>query len=83
MNPNGSKSTFKERMENLPEGSFIEYNGKPYVISQSNRVIGWTPFGYTDFLKIPLNEEVDVLTPKSIVNTFRAGYLPRIHESAR
>lgn len=83
MNPNGSKSTYRETLGDLPEGSFISYNGKPYLISYSKRVIEWTPFGYTDFIKIPLTTEVDVLTPKSLVNSFRCGYLPQIHESAR
>src|SRR5436309_2326528 len=83
INPNGSKATYRETMENLPAGSFITYNGKPYLISHSNRVKAWTPFGYTDFITIPFTTEVNVLTPKSIVNAFRAGYLPRIHESAR
>ena len=81
MNPNGSKSTYRERLEDLPEGSFIEYNGKPYMIGHSNRVIGWTPFGYRDPIKIPHMEEVDVLTPKSIVRCFRSGYIPQTSES--
>jgi hypothetical protein len=83
INPNGSKFTYNERLGNLPECSFIEHNGKPYMIRQPNRVIHWTPFGYTDSIKLPLTMEVNVLTPKSIVNTYRAGYFPHIHESAR
>lgn len=83
MNPNGSKSTYREVLSDLPERSFIEYNGRPYIIGQSNRFIGWTPFGYTDSIYILPSTAVSVLTPKSIVNAFRCGYLPRIHESAR
>ncbi|HET7002858.1 MAG TPA: hypothetical protein VFI33_16145 [Puia sp.] len=83
MNPNGDKSTYREILGELPEGSFIEYNGRPYMIGHSNSVIGWTPFGYTDSIYIPPSTEVSVLTPKSIVNAFRSGYLPQIHKSAR
>jgi len=83
MNPNGSKSTYTEILGDLPEGSFISYDGKPYLISNSKRLIRWTPFGYTDFINLPFTIKVDVLTSKSIVNTFRAGYHPQIHESAR
>jgi len=83
MNPNGIKFTYKEILGDLPEGSFIEYNGKPYLISQSNRIMRWTPFGYADFIKIPLTAEVDVLTPKSIVHCFRSGYIPQTSESTR
>jgi hypothetical protein len=82
MNINGTKSTYTEKPGNLPEGSFIEYNGKPYVVRQSNRAILWTPFGYTDNIILPAVTEVNVLTPKSIINTFRAGYIPQIHETA-
>ena len=80
MNPDGSKATYRERLEDLPKGSFIEYNGKPYMTSHPDRVIKWTPFGYTDSIKIPHTTEVDVLTPKSIVNALRSGYIPQISE---
>jgi hypothetical protein len=83
MSPNGSKSTCREMLGGLPEGSFLEYNGEPYIISHPNRVTGWTPFGYSDSFKLPPATEVNVLTPKSIVNCFRSGYIPQIHESAR
>ena len=53
------------------------------MISYPDRVIHWTPFGYTDSIKLLPSTEVNVLTPKSIVNAFRSGYLPQINESAR
>ena len=83
MNHDGVKSTYGENLGNLPEGSFIEYFGKPYMVRHPNRVINWTPFGYTDFIQLPQATEVNVLTPKSIVNAFRSGYLPQINETAR
>jgi hypothetical protein len=79
----GGKSTYREKLGDLPVGSFIQYKDKPYIIRYPNRVIKWTPFGYTDTIKRPLATEVDVLTPKSIVNSFRSGYLPQINETAR
>jgi hypothetical protein len=83
INLKGGKSTHREKLGDLPEGTFIKYDGKPYMIWQQKRVLNWTPFGYTDILELARSIEVDVLTPKSIVNTFRSGYLPRIHETAR
>ena len=83
INQEGAKSTYKDNLGNLPEGSFIEYFGKPYMIRHSNRVINWTPFGYTDSIQLLPATEVNVLTPKSIVNMLQSGYLPQIHESAR
>jgi len=78
-----SKLTHKEKLGDLPEGTFIQYEGKPYVVRHSKRVIHWTPSGYIDTLEPALPTEVDVLTPKSIVNAFRSGYLPRIYETTR
>jgi hypothetical protein len=79
----GNKIAYREPVENLPEGCFIEYNGKPCMVIRLNHVIGWTPFGYAGYIKVPAATEVSVLTPKSIVNTLRAGYLPQIHETGR
>ena len=83
INMKGVKFTYREKRGDLPAGSFIEYNGKPYMIRFPNRVILWTPFGYTDSIKLPHTTEVNVLTPRSIVNAYRSGYLPQINESAR
>jgi hypothetical protein len=82
INMKEGKSTYGEKLVDLPQGSFIEYNGKPYMVVHSNRVIHWTSFGYTDCIKLPETTEVNVLTPKSVINTFRAGYLPQIHKTA-
>ena len=68
INQEGVKSTYSESLGNLPEGSFIEYFGKPYMVRNPNSVISWTPFGYTDSIQLPPATEVNVLTPKSIVN---------------
>ena len=83
INQAGAKSTYRDNLGNLPEGCFIEYFGKPYMVRHSNRVISWTPFGYTDFIQLLPATEVNVLTPKSIVNILQSGYLPQIHETAR
>jgi hypothetical protein len=81
--PTGNKTVYRENIETLPEGSFIEHNHKPYMVCRQNHVIGWTPFGYSGYLKLQANTVVNVLTPKSIVHTFRAGYAPQIHETAQ
>jgi hypothetical protein len=75
MDSNGMKVTYKEQLDLLPEGSFIEHEDKPFLILKSNLLIGWTAFGYQDSIELTKGIEVTVLTPKSIVNTFRAGYL--------
>ena len=73
----GSKVKYEDQMGTLPEGTFIELEGKPYLISKGF-IYGWSPLGYGEKKDFPNMETVTVLTPKSIVNTFRAGYLPTI-----
>ncbi|MES1160798.1 MAG: hypothetical protein ABUM51_08575 [Bacteroidota bacterium] len=70
-----TKVTFTERPANLPNGSFVLYEGLPYLLFEGC-LLRWSPFGYEKGISIPQVDELTVLTPKSIVNTFRAGYIP-------
>jgi len=38
----------------------------------------WSPFGYEKGVDVPQIPKLTVLTPRSIVNTFKAGYLPQM-----
>jgi hypothetical protein len=81
------KRTFRARRADLPNGAFIRYgrrNGEPracLVVGAS--LLAWHPSGYTS-LVMPslLNEDVEVLTPPSIVAVLSAGYRPMLHSSA-
>jgi hypothetical protein len=72
----GQKVTYEATVEYLPNGTFIEYNGEPFLISASQRYL-WTPSGYKKPQKLSAGK-VTVLTPASIVNAFKAGYDPQI-----
>jgi hypothetical protein len=71
------KITFEERPDNLPNGTFIVFDNKPYLVLDQ-LIFLWTPFGYEKSIALPDIEKVIVLTPRSIVNTLRAGYLPQM-----
>ncbi len=71
----GAKVTYEDKPGTLPDGTFIELSGKPFLIA-NGYMHQWSPSGYLEKKAIPLAEMVRVLTPKSIVNTLRAGYLP-------
>jgi hypothetical protein len=73
----GHKINFKAALKDLPSGAFIEYNGEPYVLADK-KIYNWTPFGYKPGEPLPDIDEVTVLTPKSIINTFSAGYQPQM-----
>jgi len=71
----GSKVVFEEEIHNVPDGCFILYNDDAYLVF-NGRLFPWSPSGYLQSIALPAVNKVPVLTPKSVVNTFRAGYLP-------
>ena len=73
----GKKVTFEDQIQNLPTGTFIEINGEPYLVTDK-LICHWTTFGYGEAMPSPIMETVTVLTPRSIVNAFRAGYMPQV-----
>lgn len=74
-----TKVTFMAKAASLPDGCFILINKKPYLV-QAGKFFLWTPFSYKDGISAPA-EKITVLTPASVVNTFRAGYVPQIGTS--
>jgi hypothetical protein len=43
----------------------------------------WTPGGYDEVHPAEPDLEVDVITPRSIVNALREGYEPELHHTVR
>lgn len=66
----------------LPEGTFVLLDESYFVIS-NNKLHHWTPVGYDNIIAIPNNTSLTVLTPESVVNAFRAGYVPQIKNLQR
>ena len=79
MNEDGSKKMYKTNAGSLPDGTFISINKSPYLIINRHMYL-WTPAGYTKKQTLPVDDEVNVLTPKSIVNAFYAGYVPQMNK---
>ena len=77
IDPAGSKITCTGALKDLPDGSFIVYKDQPAVVVNSS-IFPWSPFGYEKGILLPKEEKLTVLTPGSVVNAFRAGYLPQI-----
>ncbi len=77
INKDGLKNTYEENNKNLPDGTFIIENHQPYLVLKKQLHL-WNPFGYTERKSFKLNGKSMVLTPKSIVNAFKAGYIPQI-----
>ena len=76
INHAGNKVTYLDNIDNLPGGTFIFMNEQPYLIA-GRHLHHWTASGYDGKLPLPKNKIVTVLTPRSVVNTFSAGYIPQ------
>jgi len=80
--PGREKRMWRERFGKLPAGSFVLVDEAPCLL-WGGRVLPWSHEGYGQALLVPGNgEEVEVLTPTSIVAMFREGFRPQVHESA-
>ncbi|HVV05698.1 MAG TPA: hypothetical protein VHC96_15820 [Puia sp.] len=79
IDPRGEKVTYKALLQELPDGTFIEMEGRGWLVARGH-VHAWTPFGYEQGRVLPSGQRVNVLTPRSIVNALQAGYTPQISD---
>jgi hypothetical protein len=81
------KVTFRARRADIPSGAFVRYaqdgeRARPYLVIGEN-LLAWHPSGYISLvMPAEIGEEVEVLTPRSIVAVLAAGYRPALHPSA-
>jgi hypothetical protein len=71
------KIMHQRRSSDIPEGTFILIEDCPYLFSK-DKLHRWTPFGYDHAIAVPESPSLTILTPHSIVNAFRSGYVPQI-----
>ncbi|MBO9565609.1 MAG: hypothetical protein J7621_22735 [Niastella sp.] len=72
----GEKRTFKSNAANLPDGTFVTVDKMPYLLKEKQLFL-WTPSGYKQHMAITA-ATLTVLTPRSVVEAFRAGYKPQM-----
>jgi hypothetical protein len=77
----GGKKTYQAVLSTLPAGSIAEHEGRAYLI-WAGKLRPWSFAGYGPAAGVLPATEVTVLTPKSIVQAIRAGFVPHVHESA-
>jgi hypothetical protein len=77
----GGKRTYVAVLSSLPDGTMVEHAGGPHLL-RDGRLSPWSFSGYGPAVDAPLETEVAVLTPRSIVLAIRAGFAPQVHESA-
>jgi hypothetical protein len=72
-----SKVTYTESIDDLSDGVLFVFDEKPYLLF-NGLMYQWSPFGYGEGIALPALERLEVLTPKSTINAFKAGYKPQI-----
>ena len=77
-----SKITFEAGLQELPIGTSFEYNSQSVMVVAHGLYLVWTFDGYTHPIQLDEKAVVKVLTPKSIVNTFKTGFTPTFHPTA-
>ena len=76
-----AKRLHRRALDELPDGAMIALDGEAFAV-RGNRLLRWTPSGYTQARLRPRAMQVDVLTPPSIVAVLKAGFHPLWHPSA-
>ena len=71
------KRTYVERLDALPDGAMVELAGSAYLV-RNGALVYWTfsGYGFREPLQLDGATPLDVLTPRAIVATIRAGYEP-------
>jgi hypothetical protein len=70
------KSMAKFDLLDIPAGTFISIDGEPYLVS-NKEVFLWSPAGYRKGPGLLKTKSITILTPRSILNAFGAGYMPQ------
>lgn len=72
--------TYKAALDSLPNGAFVAIDQAPYLV-WNDALFLWTPERYARKDHRPERMQVTVLTPRPIVECFRRGYTPQVHDS--
>jgi hypothetical protein len=81
------KVTYRARHADIPSGAFVRYardggGARSYLVVGNNLLV-WHPSGYSSIvMPAQIGDEVEVLTPRSIIAVLSAGYRPMLHPSA-
>jgi len=73
----GRKRTYRAALRSLPDGTMVEHWDAPHLLWK-RKLRPWSFFGYGPEVSVAAEAEMDVLTPPSIVQAIRAGFVPQI-----
>jgi hypothetical protein len=64
-------------LDELPDGAFVLHDDAPWLV-RGDRLLRWTPAGYTDAVARPAGERAVMVTPPSLVAVLARGWRPKI-----
>ena len=70
-----TSKTHWSRLGDLPDGVFVAREGEAWLV-KGGHLRKWTAGGYGRSIPVESDRTGDVLTPRSIVSAFQAGYRP-------
>jgi hypothetical protein len=76
------KRTYYAELPSLPDGTYAVWESRPHLL-WGDSLFEWSDAGYKKRVARARGGEVEVLTPRAIVEILAAGYRPAIHSSAR
>jgi len=76
-----AKRVHRRAIDGLPDGAMIAMEGEAFAV-RGTHLLRWTPQGYSGSRLRPRGDEVDVLTPPSILKVLAVGFSPLWHPSA-
>lgn len=79
--PDKTKQTYVAAAADLPVGTFFALAGQARMVWAAGPLT-WSFHGYTQGDTVAPETQVEVLTPRSIVQLFRGGFRPQVHETA-
>jgi hypothetical protein len=77
-----TKRTFRAALHSLPNGTYIADDDGVARLVRDDALIEWGDSGYRRRIVRPRAGNVEVLTPRSIVEIIRAGFVPAVHPTA-
>ena len=77
-----AKITYRDRLENLPDGTIVRHMSQPHLV-QSSSLLPWSFTGYGPPVKIAPPTEVTILTPTTTVAILKLGYRPDQHHTSQ
>ena len=72
------KVTWLSKLKDLPDGVMVSFHKEceECFLLKNGSLFSWAPNGYEEGFRTENDEEVYVLTPKSVVNAIRSGFVP-------